>query len=391
MLHPGHVLVGDDIEAAGGGDEDVGLLDHVVQGGDLVAVHRGLQRADRVHLGHHDPGALAAQRLGAALAHVAVAHDDRHLAADQHVGGAVDAVDERVPAAVLVVELALGHRVVDVDGREEQGASPVHLVEPVHAGGGLLGHALDAGGDPGPALAVLAERAVQQLEDDRVLLGVGGLDRRDRPGPLELGTLVNEQGGVAAVVEDHVGALPVRPGEHLLGAPPVLRQGLALPGVDRNSGRSLGGAVRADDDRRGGVVLGGEDVAGRPAHLRAERDQRLDQDGGLDGHVQGAGDPRAGERLRLGELAPDRHQAGHLVLGKLDLFTPELGERQIRHLEVAVGERARPGLGRRAAGGRREGAGHESSCRTMSAPTLHLTRVGDGHQARSADSARGGR
>ena len=73
---------------------------------DLVAVHRRLQRADRVDLGDDDAGALAAQRLGAALADVAVAEHDRDLAADQDVGGAVDAVDQRVPGAVLVVELA---------------------------------------------------------------------------------------------------------------------------------------------------------------------------------------------------------------------------------------------------------------------------------------------
>ncbi len=40
------------------------------------------------------------------------------------------------------------------------------------------------------------------------------------------------------------------------------------------------------DDGGGRVVLGGEDVARRPAHLGAERDQRLDQHSGLDGHVQ---------------------------------------------------------------------------------------------------------
>ena len=88
---------------------------HLVEGGDLVAVHRRLQRADRVDLGDDDAGALAAQRLRAALADVAVAADDGDLAADQDVGGAVDAVDQRVAAAVLVVELALGDRVVDVD------------------------------------------------------------------------------------------------------------------------------------------------------------------------------------------------------------------------------------------------------------------------------------
>ena len=75
---------------------------------------------------------------------------------------------------------------------------------------------------------------------------------RHRAGRLVLDALVDEQRGVAAVVEDHVRALAVRPGQRLLGAPPVLLERLALPGEDRDAG--LG-------DRRGGVVLGREDVA----------------------------------------------------------------------------------------------------------------------------------
>ena len=59
----------------------------------------------------------------------------------------------------------------------------------------------------------------------------------------------------------------------------------------------------------------------------------------------------------------ERHQAGHLVLGELDLLAAERGERQVGHLVVALGEGRGPGLGRRATE-RREGAGHESSCRT---------------------------
>src|SRR5690606_31134514 len=102
VLHPAHVVGRDDVEVAGGGDEDVGGVDDVLQGGDLEAVHRGLQRADRVDLGDDDAGALAAQRLGAALADVAVAADDGDLAADEDVGGAVQAVDDGVAAAVLV-------------------------------------------------------------------------------------------------------------------------------------------------------------------------------------------------------------------------------------------------------------------------------------------------
>ena len=125
---------------------------------DLVAVHQRLQRADRVDLGDDHPGALAAQRLGGALADVAVADDQRDLAADQHVGAAVDAVDQRVPDAVLVVELALGDRVVDVDRREQQLAGGGQLVQPVDAGGGLLGDALDVRRGARVVLRVVGQR-----------------------------------------------------------------------------------------------------------------------------------------------------------------------------------------------------------------------------------------
>ena len=127
--------------------------DDVLEGGDLVALHGRLQGVDRVDLGDDHPGALAPQALGAALAHVAVAQHERGLAADHHVGGPVDAVDQRVAAAVEVVELRLGDRVVDVDGREQQLAPLDHLVEAVHAGGGLLGDALDGRRHPRPLRA----------------------------------------------------------------------------------------------------------------------------------------------------------------------------------------------------------------------------------------------
>jgi hypothetical protein len=52
VLHLRHVVVGDDVLVAGGGDEDVGLVGGVVHRDHAVAFHRGLQRADRVDLGH---------------------------------------------------------------------------------------------------------------------------------------------------------------------------------------------------------------------------------------------------------------------------------------------------------------------------------------------------
>src|SRR5439155_561700 len=82
-----------------------------------------------IDLGHDHAAALAAERLGAALAHLAEAAHHRHLTAQHDVGGAVEPVDQRVAAAVDVVELALGDRVVDVDGGEEERALLRHLVE----------------------------------------------------------------------------------------------------------------------------------------------------------------------------------------------------------------------------------------------------------------------
>ena len=119
---------------------------------------------------------------------------------------------------------------------------------------------------------------------------------------------------------------PFGPFEDLVGEIPVFGERLALVGEDRDAARG---------DRRGGVVLGGEDVAGGPAHFGAERDQRLDQHGGLDGHVQRAGDARALQRLRLAEFLAHRHQARHLGLGDGDLGAAPMGEPDVLHGIVA--------------------------------------------------------
>src|ERR1700689_1105268 len=107
-----------------------------------------------------------------------------------------------------------------------------------------------------------------------VLLGRGW----DGPGALVLGALVHQHRGVAAVIEDHVRPVVARPGQGLVRAPPVLVQRLALPGEHRDALGVFRGALRPDRDGRGGVVLGGEDVAAGPADLGAEGGEGLDQD-----------------------------------------------------------------------------------------------------------------
>jgi hypothetical protein len=281
---------------------------------DLVAFHGGLQGADGIDLGDDHPGAEAAHGLGAALAHVAVAAHAHHLAGHHHVGGPLDAVGQRFAAAVEVVELALGDRVVDVDGGEEQSAVLEHLVEPVHAGGGLFGHAFDLFDRPVPEGGVLLELCLERRVDDGELLVGGGLVQEGRV-VFGLVSPVDHERGVAAVIHDEVRPLAARELQGSQGARPVLLEGFALPGEDRGAG---GG------DGRCRMVLGGKDIARCPPDLRTQGLERLDEDCRLDGHMQRPGDACPCQGLRCGVLLPDRHEARHLLLGDLDLFPAEL-------------------------------------------------------------------
>ena len=152
-------------------------------------------------------------------------------------------------------------------------------------------------------------------------------------------TEVDEQGGVATVVEDHVGEPlgSVGASGHMRICWVHHQYSSSVSPFQAKTGTPAGASTvpcRADGDGGRGVVLGGEDVAGGPAHLGAERDQRLDEHGGLDRHVQRAGDPGARERLGVAVALAHRHQAGHLVLGEGDLGAAEVGQAEVGDLEV---------------------------------------------------------
>merc|ERR1719239_1633536 len=198
VLHRHEVLASQDVLATSGGDKDVAPLNTILHGGDLITLHGCLQSIDGVNLSDDHPATETPQGLGAALANISVASDHGNLSCQHHVGGALDAVNQRLSAAVQVVKLGLGDRVVDVDGGNLKGASLGHLVEVVHASGGLLGHALDA-------LQVLWVLLVYQI------------------------------GQVATIIKDHVEGLAVREDNGLLNAPDILFIGLSLPGVDRDT------------------------------------------------------------------------------------------------------------------------------------------------------------
>ena len=112
---------------------------------------------------------------------------------------------------------------------------------------------------------------------------------------LELDALVDQQREVAAVVQQQVRPLGILEAEDLgEDIVPIGLELLALPGEDGHAGGGDGG---------GGVVLGRVDVAACPGHFGAEFDERLDQDGRLDGHVQAAGDVGPGQGLARGHIS----------------------------------------------------------------------------------------
>ncbi len=189
--------------------------------------------------------------------------------------------------------------------------TPLTASEPVGVPAGLRGEPLLDGGE------------------EHALFLAGGLVQ-DGGVSLSPGTEVEQQGGVSAVVQDHVRVAAVGPLEDLVGELPVFLEGLALVGKDGNAGIGDGG---------GGVILGREDVARGPADLGTEGLERLDQDGRLDGHVERAGDASALQRLARGVLLADGHQAGHLGLRDGDLAAAPRGERDVGNTVILGGGR----------------------------------------------------
>ncbi|MPM95850.1 hypothetical protein SDC9_143005 [bioreactor metagenome] len=188
----------------------------------------------------------------------------------------------------------------------------------MHAGGGFFGDALDLGQAHGVPGRIDGQLGLDGGEEDGFFFRA----RLGQDGDVLLGTgaEVQQQGGVAAVVEDHIRIAAVGPFEDAVGVIPVIDQGFALDGEDRDVLRS---------DGSGSVILSREDVARGPADFGAERGQRLDQHGGLDGHVQRAGDARALQRLRLREFLANGHQAGHFGFGNADFLATPVGKGKI--------------------------------------------------------------
>merc|ERR1712232_300365 len=260
VLHLLHVIDSDDFEVTSGRRENVNLANHGLQGYNLEALHACLQRADWVNLCNQHTGTSATHGKGAALANIAIAADEGALASNHDVGGAHDAIWQRMAASVDVVELRLSNAVIDIDGREKQFALVGHLLQPVHTSRGLLTHNVTSLSHARVLGLVRWDGVSQQLQDALELFIVSARRIRQRTIlgilVLELFALVDQQRGIATVINEQVAAVSTWHGHHLLSAPPVLGKRLTFPCKDSRSARLGNGCGR--------VVLSTEDVAGAP-------------------------------------------------------------------------------------------------------------------------------
>ena len=133
VLHPGHMLCSNYILVSGCGYVDIAYTEGFFYSFNLKTFHGRLKRAYRVNLSNNNPCTEAAHGLSGAFSDIAVAADDCHLTGYHNICCPLDAVCERLAAAVEVIELALCYTVVNVYGRKKQASVFHHVIESVHA------------------------------------------------------------------------------------------------------------------------------------------------------------------------------------------------------------------------------------------------------------------
>src|SRR5437870_4912557 len=85
VFHAAHVIGGDNVLVAGGGDEDVCGVHNVFDRVHFVTFHRRLKSADRIDFRHNDAAPLTTQRLRATFADFTEAKDEGDLSSQHNV------------------------------------------------------------------------------------------------------------------------------------------------------------------------------------------------------------------------------------------------------------------------------------------------------------------
>ena len=129
----------------------------------------------------------------------------------------------------------------------------------------------------------------------------------------------------------------ITPVKNLLRTPPVLFESLALPGKHGGSFRAFW-CSSTNHHGSGSIVLGGENVTAGPTNICTQCDKSLNQNCGLNGHVERTRNASTLQGLMGTKFFAQGHQAWHFVLGKTKLVTTSFGERQIGNAVLEWGK-----------------------------------------------------
>ena len=224
-----------------------------------------------------------------------------------------------------------------IAGKSER-AVLLHLVEAVHAGGGLLGDAPDARRHPRPAprLARCSRRSTSRItpHSSGSVSGSksGTLPARSNSAPLCTSSVASPPSSTIRFGPEPSGQTSASSVHHQYSSsvsPFHAKTGDAL--------RILGRAVGADRDRGGGLVLRGEDVARHPAHVGAELVSVSISTAVCTVMCRQPMIFAPASGLLAAIARAQRHQAGHLLLGEPDLLAAALGEIEVLDLEARAG------------------------------------------------------
>ena len=261
------VVAGHDVDAPGGGDDEVGALDRLAHRGDEKAIHHRFEGFHGVDLGHRDVRAKTPRAERDAAAAPAVTGDDDALPGDEQIRRSKDRVPNGLAGAEAVVEQALHSRVVDGKHRKRQLAT---VSAPSQAG------------DARRCFLAAAEDAVHAVEMENV-----------------------DQ--VPAVVEDKVRANR----ERFPKVPCVLLRRSAPTGVD------LYTVLYCQCPRY--VILRGQRVASRDGDARSAVPQEQSKTSCLGFEMNAHGNSPSPERLFAPELAAQSREEGHVASRPFDL------------------------------------------------------------------------
>ena len=193
------------------------------------------------------------------------------------------------------------------------------------SGGGLLGDSAQLSDDASPELGVLGDLFSKETEQLLFVLSLDSFWVREDLVLLvlllPLGSLDDHHSGITTIIDDDVWPLAVWPDQGVVGQLPVLGEVFSLPG------ENLGGVGLGDGGS--GVVLSRVDVAGAPSDIGSEFLEGLDEDGGLDGHVEGSGDSGSLEDLGISVFGSARHESWHFDLSKVNFLSSPFVERLV--------------------------------------------------------------